>query len=771
MKFLALTIVLSIVLGWLYGRRLAISRKAEWTGICLCIAAGILFSAAFRKIYPQGLYHKSNLIGWFLILAMLTRLIMEIVRCAKTDRKTAAADLCRAMLCLAVWLLICHVFGSRQIRQFPPKKPDICIMGMLAAFGVFSWLWTGSVRYIRKIRGRVCNIMHMLFLFLVPAGMVWLCETAQNAGINGLNWTAILVDIALCALVAYAVFLLVPSAARIHAARILLLAGLITGCANQFLIDFRDMPFMANDIYSITTAATVAGGYTFQLSEGILKAIVYGVFLLAVSDLCDRPKEMVRAAGSRLKTAAVRISGAAACVIILFVWTFTVDFQSRYTGTLYLWQPAETYRKSGFLSSFIVTCQQMKIPKPDGYSAGRAEEILSSGEGRTATATDMAERPSVIVIMNEAFSDLSVLEPMDFVEDHLQFYRSLADDPGTLQYGYDYVSTFGGGTAMTEWEYLTGMSSAFLPGRIAYTQMDQNGVPSLARVFGQQGYRTIAVHPFVATNYRRNTVYQALGFDEFVAMESFDDMETIRDYCSDMCDYRKVLELMEAEDSPVFLFNVTMQNHGGYDIEGIPLDMRVSVDKGLEKYTDLTAYESLLKQSDNALEFLIDTLRKCGRPVVLCFFGDHQPNLTSEFWKTARENGRLETDTDLDIYQKLYAVPYLIWTNYTDTGAGASDDPDGTPDIISPGFMGAMTAETAGIRLTEYLTWLLETRDEISAINSTGYYGNDGMWHAFEEETTYTDTIRDMAIVQYNALVDRSQKLTRFYELDVGTDS
>ena len=46
--------------------------------------------------------------------------------------------------------------------------------------------------------------------------------------------------------------------------------------------------------------------------------------------------------------------------------------------------------------------------------------------------------------MNESFSDLSVLGPLSCTENDLEFFHSLEDDPNTIEYGWNYVSTRGG---------------------------------------------------------------------------------------------------------------------------------------------------------------------------------------------------------------------------------------------------------------------------------------------------------------------------------------
>ena len=73
------------------------------------------------------------------------------------------------------------------------------------------------------------------------------------------------------------------------------------------------------------------------------------------------------------------------------------------------------------------------------------------------------KKPNIIVIMNEAFSDPSVLGDFTTNEDYMPFVHSLLDGADNTISGHLNVSVKGGNTANTEFEYLTGASMAFLP--------------------------------------------------------------------------------------------------------------------------------------------------------------------------------------------------------------------------------------------------------------------------------------------------------------------
>ena len=69
-----------------------------------------------------------------------------------------------------------------------------------------------------------------------------------------------------------------------------------------------------------------------------------------------------------------------------------------------------------------------------------------------------------------------------------------------------------------------------------------------------------------------------MGFDEFISSGGFQEAERLRNYVSDLGDYQRLIERYEEKEpgEKLFVFNVTMQNHGGYE-EAFP-DILFAVD-------------------------------------------------------------------------------------------------------------------------------------------------------------------------------------------------
>ncbi|MFR3423719.1 MAG: sulfatase-like hydrolase/transferase [Lachnospiraceae bacterium] len=177
----------------------------------------------------------------------------------------------------------------------------------------------------------------------------------------------------------------------------------------------------------------------------------------------------------------------------------------------------------------------MMIHKPDGYSANAAEEIAAPY--RSETSSGNAKTPNVIAIMDEAFADLQAVGDFRTSEDVMPFYHSLTKN--TVK-GFSYVSVFGGQTANTEFEFLTGLSKAFVPASATpYQLYIKSLLPGLTTHLGNQDYQgMLAFHPFRANGYNRDHVYPNLGFSDFISLKDLDvsASDKIRNFVSDAAD-------------------------------------------------------------------------------------------------------------------------------------------------------------------------------------------------------------------------------------------
>lgn len=692
--------------------------------------------------------------------------------------------------------------GTLAKRQLPPVTPFVAFF--FTALSAFIWMFGG--RLLLSLCGgktsQKLKIAYHIFLCILPFLFFLLAEMPWNTYLLRYDPLRVLFNYALFLLFELFFFFLLRDSRP--GLSLLAVISFVIGAGNYYVLKFRGSPILAADITAFSTAASVAGDYTFEIGDGIARALLLLFLVLSILSAFHetgvtraewkfqlslkriKDKKLTPYKTVRILRPLVSLAAACSFVICLFYGNFAGNF----AVPVNMYVPLITYREVGFVPGFMSFFQKMRIAKPEGYSQDKVEEILepytsdtiraakpqttAPAAASTLSHSDSAEKkeekPTVIAIMNESFSDLNTVGPLSCTAEHLSFLKSLKDDPGTVEYGWNYVSTIGGGTSTTEFEFLTGNSMAELQGTNPYGAFTFDGKPSFVQVYKEQGYSAIAMHPENPNNWRRSTVYPALGFDQFLSIDSFAGYEkTVRDRISDRGDYEKLLRVAADTDGPLFLFNVTMQNHGEYDLNLIPADERVQVDETYASYQDFAAYESLIHQSDEALSYLIDELRKLDRPVLLCFFGDHQPNLNDELEQKLSDAGKQENEPALITEERRYMVPYFIWSNYGVTPQDVAKDASGT-DISSTNYLGARVQAYAGLSLSSYGKYLLTQRSQMPVFNKLGFYGNDGAWHTFDDAPeAYAPWISHYNIVEYNALFDKKRD-EEFYSLRASLD-
>ena len=127
----------------------------------------------------------------------------------------------------------------------------------------------------------------------------------------------------------------------------------------------------------------------------------------------------------------------------------------------------------------------------------------------------------MIVIMNETFSDVQNIakylgNEMPTSVPVTPFLDSLSREANNVIKGHSLVSVYGGNTANSELEFLSGLSIQFIPrNTVAYNlYMTQDNSFTIVDMFKNAGYHTFAVHPEDRTNWQREKIYDYFGFDE-----------------------------------------------------------------------------------------------------------------------------------------------------------------------------------------------------------------------------------------------------------------
>ena len=117
------------------------------------------------------------------------------------------------------------------------------------------------------------------------------------------------------------------------------------------------------------------------------------------------------------------------------------------------------FNELGFPYCFCHQFTTYPVDRPEGFDRAEAESWDTGGQ------TGLGKNVNVIMVMNEAFSDISDAPAFAYDEsnDPLPNLHALEEDPHAIS-GHVIVPGFAGGTANTEFDVLTGMQTNALSG-------------------------------------------------------------------------------------------------------------------------------------------------------------------------------------------------------------------------------------------------------------------------------------------------------------------
>ena len=581
-----------------------------------------------------------------------------------------------------------------------------------------------------------------LVFLLGPWVCLWMVETLnENDVFSDLYAWQVLMNM-IWYYILFAVLRLVLGRIRRACALGICLAFLV-GLVNHYVLRFRGRILFPADVTAWRTAANVADGFDYSMDAYIMQAAVLLTAYLFLALVCPPQRKRARLP----LPCCLAVWGAVAGYCFAFFCTGALPALGIYTQQ---W----VTQRNGFLLNFTVALRYSSVEKPADYSHDKVLELM---EQYPALEGDPDRQPTnLIVIMNESFADFTVFDDFEASEDPTPFLHSLEEN--TVK-GWMYAPVTGGGTATVEFEYLTGFSSLFQPPHtVAYQLYVEEGMPSLAAVAGSQGYETTAFHPYKSSGWNRVLAYDYLDFDRQMYEEDVVDPYYIRHYVSDRSDYEMIFRTTREQEGDTFFFNVTMQNHSGYAQGWNNLERTIDLPDRLAR-TDSSArqYFALARVSDDALRELIGYYSQQDEPTMIVFFGDHQPPLTNSFYEELYGKKLSERTTEEVLRQ--YAVPFFIWTNY--------DIQEEQDVVISPNYLGVLTARLAGLPMTGFMNFLSQLYEELPAVTPVGFITGDGQYLARSELNEEQRLLLDIyETLNYCGMVDLFDEARPMFCLD-----
>ena len=557
----------------------------------------------------------------------------------------------------------------------------------------------------------------------------------------------------------------------------------VISLAETFVVAFRSRPIMLWDVMAFRTAMTVSGNYEFFITRQMKTAFV--LLLLMNVFLWFTPR---RVRGWKLRLAVG--GGIAASIAGYGAWFFAVLVPSWGLG-INMWAINGTYQEYGYVLSTAVSLQYVVKKPPQGYSNARLKEIYNrleesiyaeAGNGQAYPVKSQAypespenpenpeNRPeegqpvtpvNLICIMNESLAELKTAGDFTTNTEYFPFMDSLEEN--TVR-GSLCVPVFGSMTSNTEFEFLTGDSMALLPANsIAYQFNVKPDTYSMVSTLKDQGYYSVAMHPYPGENWNRVECYQNMGFDAFLDQEFYEGSQELRNYVSDEADYQKLIQVVEAKENPedkLFIFNVTMQNHGGYEGTYDNFEQEVWLTGQYEgKYPKTDQYLSLMKRSDQAFQYLVEYFSRIDEPTMIVMFGDHQPSVEDEFYDDIA--GMPSSEITVQEHLMWYETPFIIWTNYS--------MPSEDMGRLGAVYLSSEVLWRANLEMTPYNRFLLAMKEDLPVVHFLGCYDREGTYYywakAESERCPYQDTVLDYEALVYNHSLDR-KKFKELFVID-----
>lgn len=404
------------------------------------------------------------------------------------------------------------------------------------------------------------------------------------------------------------------------------------------------------------------------------------------------------------------------------------------------------YYNNGFIGGFLFNLKVEAMAEPKGYSKAKITELTQKyqeiAEEINQNRSGPIKNTNIIYIMNESFSDPLALNGMEIAKDPIPLTRHLMENNRSgsiLSQGY------GGGTANIEFEALTGFSMEPMNPQLTtpYTQLlaKVTNFPSIVSYLNEQNYQTTAIHPYNTSMYKRQNVYQSLGFQNFINEDTMKNTEKMESnpYFSDKAAYQEVLDTLEASKGSNFIHLVTMQNHMPYGSKYVSSEFEVS---GTENDQITSNYLKDLSYSDQALDNFIKQIDQLAEPTIVIFWGDHLPSVYGDV---------IFNQNSLD---KMHETPLLIYSNV--------NKKDKELGMISPIYFAPELLEVANADITGFYALLNQLQSNLPAFEKEMYLEKNAkkMKKSVNELSQETQALlADYYMIQYDITTGKKYSL------------
>lgn len=443
--------------------------------------------------------------------------------------------------------------------------------------------------------------------------------------------------------------------------------------------------------------------------------------------------------------------GAIAISTLILTLFFRVNLGNQFVATLLdksgfiesRWNALQTYEVNGFVPGFIYNFPGSSMKKPVSYNKIEMESLYKKYESianriNKDRKLGSFEDVNVVYILSESMSDPRIIPGIKLGDSPIPFIQS-PENKNIV--GKMLVPIYGGGTANTEFEILTSMSTKFLLSRAStpyhHILPTRDNFPSVLNEFNRTAHETIAAHNYHSNYYQRKRVFKNLGFTNqfFEEDMSYTDTLGLSKYIADEEGYKEILSYLESYDKS-FIHFITMQNHTPYDDKNFELDFDMELEFTGNENT-ITNFVKGINASDDATKSFIEKVSKINKKTMVVLYGDHHPGLYNEFLENKESN-------DPRIEERL--SDYFIYSNY-------NDEVFRVQEPIATYYLNNVVYRVADVKISPYMGFIEEFNKEFTGIISEGYVLRDGTVKPYEElSKTQKELVDEFILIQYDAI-------------------
>lgn len=507
------------------------------------------------------------------------------------------------------------------------------------------------------------------------------------------------------------------------------LVAVVMAVVNRVKISLRGDPLLHWDISMAGEALGISEA--FDTGPFVMAAIGLGVIALLSIPLAfvlrtQKPEPRVRA------------MGAVGTVALMLVLNFTLYSSSAVESKLPVWgsfyNMTDVHNSKGNLYSFLYNWNTSRKQQPEGYSENEHRAFADEYTQGTEPAVMPEVLPNIVLVMGEAFSDLSELPAFSFdgFRDPLRGFKSLAEEGIS---GHLVVPSRGGGTSDTEYDVLTARPSRLSRSAPYAYRMLVGPIEAMPSLLGGVGYTSFALHPGYPWFYNRQNVYPYLGFDEAIFEDAF-PKEAYKDtFITEQATMDMFLGLLDEKktDAPMLAFCLTIQNHAPYADRFLPAGTDAFTSNlsltDAERNT-LSNYFAAMADADDHLMRLAAYLEAQDEPYILVYWGDHLPAFDEALYDKILPADEL-AEGSCAYETRCYKTPFLIWQNSAARELTPWDEnaTSGMPQdmTISSNYLGAYLMELLGLdSLSSYWSFANEVRRDAPIVMESVAFGPDG---------------------------------------------